>query len=221
MKKIEGVIFDMDGTLFDTERLSFEFWRKILKGYGYVMNKDVYISLMGRKYEAADMILKERYGEDFPSKEVYEKKNVELIKYIRNNGVPVKIGAYEILDFLVENQYKIALATSTNRKRAMELLEEAEIKDKFNVIVCGDDIVNSKPDPEIFLKAASKLGADPKKCIVLEDSPVGMQAACKGGMMAINVPDLKEPDDEIERLSSKICDNLLEVRDYIRMSELN
>lgn len=217
MKKIEAVIFDMDGTLFDTERISFGFWQKALKKYGYVMNKEVYTSLIGRKRKESVKLLIKKYGEDFPVEKIYEEKDKELVKFICENGVPVKTGVYELLEFLTKQEYKVALATSTNRKRAVELLEKAGIKDKFTAVVCGDDVVNSKPDPEIFLKAAEELNADPKKCIVLEDSPAGIEAAYKGGMIGINVPDLKEPDAEIKRLASKICGNLLEVRDYLEL----
>lgn len=215
MDKIEGVIFDMDGTLFDTERLSFGFWKKAFKKYGYVMNKEIYVSLMGRKRKDSRQILLKKYGEDLPIDKIYEEKDNEMLKYIYENGVPVKIGVYELLEFLSRQRYKVALATSTSRTRALDLLENAGIKDKFCVIVCGDDVINSKPAPEIFLTAAEKLEADPKRCIVLEDSPVGIEAAYNGGMMGINIPDLKEPDEKIKKYSYKICRSLLEVRDYL------
>lgn len=216
MEKVEAIIFDMDGTLFDTERLSFGFWKTAFKKYGYVMNKEVYTLLMGRKRKDSDKILREKYGDDLPIEKIYEEKDVKMLKFIHENGVPVKIGVYELLEFLTERKYKVALATSTRRKKAVDLLEKAGIKDKFRVIVCGDDIVKSKPSPEIFLKAAEKLEVDPKNCIVLEDSPVGIEAAYNGGMMPINIPDLKEPDEKMEMLSYKICNSLLEVKDYLK-----
>jgi beta-phosphoglucomutase len=221
MEKIEAVIFDMDGTLFDTERLSFGFYKKALKKYGYVMNKEIYISLMGRKRKDSSKILIEKYGEDLPIEKIYEEKDKEMLKYIHENGVPVKIGVYELLEFLVKRGYKVALATSTYREKAVDLLERAGIRDKFRAIICGDDVMNSKPAPDIFLKAAEKLETDPKRCIVLEDSPVGIEAAYNGGIMAINIPDLKEPDEEVERFSYKIFDSLLEVRDYLKRSNLD
>ncbi|HEY8805386.1 MAG TPA: HAD family phosphatase, partial [Clostridium sp.] len=213
---IEGIIFDMDGILFDTERISFSFWKKVLKKYGYVMNKEVYISLLGRNYEAINIILIEKYGEDFPITKIRNEKDKDMLKFIYENGAPVKPGVYELLDFLVERGYKLALATSNRRKRAVDLLEMAGIRSKFSAIICGDDVINSKPNPEIFLKAAERLKANPKKCIVLEDSPAGIEAAYKGGMMGINVLDLKEPDDEIKMLAYKIFGSLLEVRDYLK-----
>jgi HAD superfamily hydrolase (TIGR01509 family) len=141
-----------------------------------------------------------------------------VLKVINDNGVPVKPGIYELLDYLVEKKYKLALATSTSREKATNLLERAGIKDKFNVMIFGDEVVNSKPDPEIFLKASEKLGVNPEKCIVLEDSPAGIEAAYRAGMKGINIPDLKMPDEQIKKHAYKILDSLLDVRDYLRDS---
>lgn len=215
MEKIEGIIFDMDGILFDTERVSFGIWKKVLKKYGYTMNKEQYISLMGRKHKDSNRLLMKMYGEDFPLKEIRDEKDMDMLKFINENGVPIKSGVFELLDFLSEKGYKAALATSANRERAVDLLEMAGIRDKFTAIVCGDEVIDSKPNPEIFLKAAQSIKADPEKCIVLEDSPAGIEAAYNGGMISINVPDLKEPDEETKRLAYKICDSLLEVKDFL------
>ena len=215
MKKIEGIIFDMDGTLFDTERVSFKIWQQVMRKHGYSMSKEVYISLMGRKRNDANKILLKLYGEDFPLEKIRAEKEVDMLKFIEEKGVPVKEGAFELLDFLVENRYKVALATSTCRERALSLLKMVGITDRFSVIICGDDVVNSKPDPEIFLKAAEGMKAAPQNCVVIEDSPAGIKAACNGEMISINVTDLKEPDEEMRRLSNKIYSNLLEVKDYL------
>ncbi|WP_082435800.1 HAD-IA family hydrolase [Desnuesiella massiliensis] len=216
MEKIEAVIFDMDGILFDTERIGFESYRKVLKKYGYDMNKEDYCSLIGRTRESISQILINKYGQDLPITNIYAEKDMDTLKFIYKNGPPIKPGVYELLDYLVEKEYKIAVATCTHRERAVALLERAGIRDKFNAIICGDDVKNSKPDPEIFLKAVEKLKVAPERCIVLEDSPVGIEAAHNGGMMSINIPDLKEPDEKVERLAYKICSNLLEVRDYLK-----
>ncbi|HGL5935975.1 TPA: HAD family hydrolase, partial [Clostridioides difficile] len=104
----------------------------------------------------------------------------------------------------------------TKRERAVKRLAKANLKDYFDAIVCGDDVVNSKPNPEIFLKAAKKINVNPKNCIVIEDSPMGVEAAYNGGIRCINVPDLKEPDEQIKSQSHKILENLLEVREYLK-----
>jgi len=216
MKKIEGVIFDMDGVLFDTERICFSFWKEVLKKYGYNMTKKSYISLMGRNSRDGNEILIKMYGENLPISKICYEIDISMLKYLHNNGAHIKPGVYELLNFLIEKGYKIALATSNNREKTIDLLEMAGIRDRFKVIICGDDVIKSKPDPEIFLRAAEKLKSDPKNCIVLEDSPSGIEAAYNAGMMAINIPDLKEPDERTEVLAYKICRSLLEVRDYLK-----
>jgi len=220
MVKIEGVIFDMDGILFDTERISCNFWKITLEKYGYVFSKDVYTSFMGTNHKGSNKILIKKYGEDLPITKIRTEKDIGMLTFIQKNGLPIKPGVYELLDFLAEKKCNIALATSTIREKTVNLLEMAGISDKFTSIICGDDVINSKPNPEIFLKAAEKLDADPKKCIVLEDSPAGIEAAHNAGMIAINVPDLKDPDDRTEALAYKICGSLLEVRDYLKEFDL-
>jgi beta-phosphoglucomutase-like phosphatase (HAD superfamily) len=139
MKKIEGIIFDMDGTLFDTERVSFKIWQEIMKKHGYSMSKEVYVSLMGRKRNDVNKILLKLYGKDFPVEKIRYEKEVDMHKFIEEKGVPVKEGAFELLDFLVENRYKIALATSTSRERALNLLKMVGIKDRFSVTISIDE----------------------------------------------------------------------------------
>ncbi len=218
MKNIECVIFDMDGLILDTERLSFEAWQKILKKYGQIMTQEIYTTLMGITYENVINKLIEIYGRELPIAEIYAEKNRDVLKFMYDNGVPVKPGIYELLDFLVERNYKLALATSTSRDKAVNLLEKVGIKNKFQVMVFGDEVVNSKPDPEIFLKAAEKLGVNPEKCIVLEDSPAGIEAAYRAGMKGINITDLKIPDEKIQKFAHKIFGSLLDVRDYLSES---
>jgi HAD superfamily hydrolase (TIGR01509 family) len=214
MKSVEGIIFDMDGTLFDTERVSINIWEKVLEEYGYGMIKNEFITLIGRRRDETDKILMKWYGSNFPIKEIRDKKDADMLKYLQENGVPVKSGAFELLDYLVQNGYKVALATSSCRENVVRLLDNVGIREKFNVILCGNDVVNSKPNPEIFITAAEKMNVNPKKCVVLEDSLVGLQAACNAGMKCINIPDLREADDETKQLANKICKNLLEVREH-------
>lgn len=219
MQNIECVIFDMDGLILDTERLSFEAWQKILKRYERVMTLETYNTLIGITYKNVISKLVEIYGQELPMADIYAEKNRDMLKFMDNNGVPVKPGIYELLDFLTERNYKFALATSTPREKAVNLLEKVGIKGKFGAMVFGDEVENSKPHPEIFLKAAEKLGVDPEKCIVLEDSPAGIEAAYRAGMRGINIPDLKMPDENIKKFAYKIFGSLTDVIDYLNESK--
>jgi HAD superfamily hydrolase (TIGR01509 family) len=131
---------------------------------------------------------------------------------LEKHGISVKDGLYEILDYLSKTKVKIAVATSTSRERATSLLIMASVDHYFDYVLCGDEVENSKPHPEIFLKVADKLGCLPEKSIVLEDSEAGIIAAHSAGMSAIMVPDMKEPEPNIQALAFKQMSSLHEVK---------
>ena len=197
MNKIKAVLFDMDGVIFDTEREYLKEWEAIFKKYGYKMKKEIYISVMGRGRKKVKEIFKEKFGEDLPIDKMYIEKDKMLKKAVENNKVPLKEGALELLEFLKENGYKIALATSAKRERVKIQVSHAKIENIFDAIVCSEDITNSKPDPEIFLKAAEKVCVNPENCIVIEDSEAGIKAAFNAKMMGFHIEDLKKADESI------------------------
>lgn len=215
MKNKKAVIFDMDGVIFDTERIYLEDWTKVFKKYGYSLNKEVYTSVMGTGRKNVKETFKNVFGDDLPIEEMYIEKDAMLFEAIEGNKVPLKKGAVEIIDFLEKNGYKIALATSAKRDRLEKQLKGANIQDKFGAIVCGDDVANSKPNPDIFLKAAAELSVKPEECIVIEDSSAGIKAAFNAGMIALHVEDLKKADYDILKYCYKSFRNLNEIMKYI------
>ncbi|MVX63579.1 HAD-IA family hydrolase [Clostridium chromiireducens] len=221
MKKIDAIIFDMDGVLIDSERISFQCYKEVLKEYKYEIAEEFYVKFIGRNVDGIKLVMLEEYGSDFPFDEIYKKKSELAHKTTNENGVKIKTGVHELLDYLNKEKFKIAVATSTRRQRALELLEEAKIKEKVNSIVCGDQVKNSKPDPEIFLKAAEELDVDPKNCLVIEDSDAGIMAAHSAGMTGIHVPDMKVLEEETKKLAFKICEKLIDVKELIKNNKLN
>ena len=215
IKDIDAVIFDMDGVIYDTEAFYLKHWIQVFSEYGYEMTKAIYINAMGRGRKKVKEYFKSVFGEDLPIEEMYVKKDKLLFDAIRNKEVPLKPGALEFLSYLKNNNIKTALATSAKRKRLDIQLEDSPIVQYFDAIVCGDDVVNSKPDPEIFLKAAKKIGAKIEKCIVIEDSEAGIKAAHDGKMTAFHVEDLKEADDSIKENANMLFKNLKEIQDYL------
>lgn len=215
MENIKAFIFDMDGLILDTERIAFKSYKEALKEYGYDFTEAFFLNLVGTNVKLTKELCLNRYGSWFPFDLLHENHNKITEEYIKKNGVPLKEGVNELIDYLKEKDYKIALATSSDREKAEYLLELVKIKDKFDYIICGNDIVNSKPNPEIFLKAAENLKVEPKECVVIEDSKFGVKAAVNAGMKVINVPDMKMPDSEVKSMAFKIFNNLLEVKDYI------
>ena len=212
MKNIKAIIFDMDGVLIDTERISFNSFKKVFKEYNYRIDEMFYLEIIGHNVKSIKEIMINKYGNDFPFDEIYEKKVKISIDTIKRDGLIVKKGVKELVEYLKVNNYKIAVATSTRKQRAYEHLKEIEVLDKTDYVICGDQVMNSKPDPEIFLKAAEGLGVLPQECIVIEDSEAGIIAAYNAGIKSINVPDMIKPNDTIKRLSYKICNDLIEVK---------
>lgn len=217
MEKIEAVLFDMDGVIFDTERIYLEIWTSVFNKYGYKMTKDVYVTVMGRGRENVIKTFVDIYGNDLPIMKMYDEKDELLLQIIDAGEVPIKPGAIEIIKSLKKNGYKVALATSAKRNRLDKQLKIGNIKDIFDAIVCGDDVTNAKPDPEIFLDAAKKLSVSPKKCIVIEDSPAGIKAAYNAKMVGLHVEDLKKSDEEIKKYCNRSFGNLFEIKEYLKI----
>ena len=215
MKKINAVIFDMDGVLIDSERISFKCYEEVFKEYNYTIDEEFYLSLIGRNLEGIKAKMEEKYGQDLPFDIIYKKKADLAHEVTDKNGVIVKPGVHEILDYLNEKKYKIAVASSTRKERVLELLGQAKIKDKVHFIIGGDQVENSKPNPEIFLKAAEGLNVEPEKCLVIEDSDAGIRAAYAAKMIGIHVPDMKFLEEDNKDLAHKVCESLFEVKDYL------
>jgi HAD superfamily hydrolase (TIGR01509 family) len=213
--KISAVIFDMDGLMFDTEKLAFDGWKEVGRKAGYNMKDEIILASVGRTKVDTGKIMKQHFGEGFPYDELREKKLEYSRNYIKCNGIPIKPGLLKLLDYLNEKEIKTAVATSTERYRAEENIKSCNLMNRFNCIVCGDEVERGKPEPDIFLLAAKKLGCQPAECIVLEDSENGIKAAYMAGMKRIMIPDLIMPTTEIRKLTQQIFESLEHVIVYI------
>ncbi len=212
----KAFVFDMDGVLFDTEYLTMEALRAVSRKYGE--NDDVdefYPTTCGATLPTAKILYKHFFGENYPFEARREEMRQWMREQIDKNGIPLKNGAEELLKYLKENGYKIALATSTTRASAEGHLKKAGFLPYFDATVCGDDITKSKPDPEIYLKAAKKLGAKPSCTYAVEDSYLGVEAAARAGMRVFMVPDMNPPREKEKALAYKICESLLEVKKHL------
>ncbi|EQF38456.1 haloacid dehalogenase-like hydrolase family protein [Clostridioides difficile CD169] len=132
MQKVEGIIFDMDGVLFDSERISLEFWMETFEKYGYTMTKEIYTSVMGRNRKGIIEGLTDIYDSSVPIIDLYDEKTKNMIEFMERKGAPIKLGVNELISFLKENGYKMAVATSTKRERAVKRLAKANLKDYFD-----------------------------------------------------------------------------------------
>ena len=215
MKFFDAVVFDMDGVIFDSEKRVVECWKVIADKYGVPNIEAACRECFGCNQAVAKERFLKRYGEDFPYAE-YKKEMSDLFHERYDNGnLPMLPGVVEILTFLKENNKKIALASSTRRVSVESGLTWAGIIEYFDAIICGDMVERSKPEPDIFLKACHELGVEPRRAFAIEDSYNGIRAAHRGGLMPIMVPDMMEPNEEMEGLSVTIKESLLQVIDYL------
>ncbi|MGN1203113.1 MAG: HAD family hydrolase [Eubacterium sp.] len=212
---MKAVIFDMDGVLFDTERLCIKAWDYAGEKMNFKRTGDMVFKTLGVNVNTVNRILQEEYGEDFDIKLFRKYCNEFTLNFFRKNKVPVKKGLYAILDYLKRNGYKTAIASSSNRDSIDRNLKSADIIDYFDVIVSGDMIERSKPEPDIYLKAAERLGISPVDCYAVEDSKNGLLSAYSAGCKTIMVPDLWQGDEETDRLIYAKCSDLEKVMEII------
>lgn len=211
---IKGAVFDMDGLMIDTEKLYLLYWKKAAADFGYDMKDEhVYaIRSLARKYSIP--MLKSFFGEDFPTEEVRARRTELINAHIEKNGIDLKKGLFELLNWLKDHGVKLAVATATPRERATLYLRKINALDLFDTVVCGDMIANGKPAPDIYLTAARELDLPPEQCAAFEDSPNGIKAAHAAGCHAIMIPDMTPPDDEITPLLSAVYPDLAQAISY-------
>lgn len=216
----KAIVFDMDGVILDTEILVLSCWDRIGKENNIKNTREVCKKCIGTTYTRTTEIFKENYGQDFPFEE-YSKEVSKLFHEMSDNeGIPLKKGVKELLEYLKENNYKIGLASSTMIKYVTKELKDAGVYDYFDIVVGGDMLKKSKPEPDIYLLACEKLNVDPKETFAVEDSFNGIISAYRAGMKALMVPDLLEPNDEIKEYTHEIFKDLLEVKDYLYMCQV-
>ena len=204
---MRAVLFDMDGVIFDSERAVRGVWEEIAAELGLPEIDRAFVRCVGVTKTRTREILRETYpGLDFDD---FDSRVRARFRSLYGGGrLPVKPGARETLTALRERGCPLALASSTRTETVRLELREAGLLDCFDAVVGGDLVQRSKPDPEIFLTAAARIGVKPRDCWVIEDSFNGIRAAWAGGMHPIMVPDLLSPDAEMEEKAEHIVPDL-------------
>jgi HAD superfamily hydrolase (TIGR01509 family) len=204
----DAVIFDMDGTLLDTEAVFRAIVFDVVGDLGFEMTDTIHLSMVGSSHEATQTLLVEAYGVSFPYQVFDERCRTTMHDRMKMDAIPVKSGARELIGALKTLDIPVAVATSSRRDHATLHLGAAGLLDHFDTVVTRDDVVHPKPHPEPYLTAATRLGVRPQNCIAFEDSHAGVRAAHAAGMQTIMVPDLVHPTDEIAQLCVAVLDSL-------------
>lgn len=209
---IKAVLFDMDGLMIDTESLSTEAFINSAKAQGYNMTKEETLKVLG--YTKASIY--QFWIDYFQGTKVDGKKLVdnhyEYIEKVLYTVGPEKMPfVEELLKYLRENNYKIAVASSSDTADIKNNLEKTKLEKYIDAIASGAEVENGKPAPDVFLLATKRLDVDPKDCLILEDSKAGIKAGKASGAKVFMVPDMFTVDKECEDTADRILNNLGEV----------
>lgn len=212
---VKAVIFDMDGLLLDTEKLLVRFWQEAAREAGFPMTREIALNIRSMHRSFAIPYLKSVLGENFDYLKIRSRRMELMSAHLAKYGLELKKGAKELLTYLNENKIPAAVATATDYERAEKYLKETGIFGYFDKIICATMVKVGKPQPDIYIYAASELGLEPSECAALEDSPNGVKSAAAAGCKTIMVPDLTEPDEELSRIIAAKANSLDEVIDII------
>ena len=212
-----AVVFDLDGLLFDTERLYQKALGTASVEVGCEMHPEVFESLIGTPWALSRRMLFDRYGENYPVDRLADIW-IAHFRVLADSELEMKAGTVELLAFLDDLALPRAIATSSSHKTVGHHLGAHKLVDRFHHVVASGDYENGKPSPDPYLMAAQRMNVDPRHCLALEDSFNGIRSAAAAGMMAVMVPDLVQPTEEIRRLCTAVVTNLLDVRELIGSS---
>ena len=205
---IKAVIFDVDGTLLDTERIYVQAWQEAGKALGFDIPDSVMLRTRAISRVESKKIFTEALGESFPYEKTFEIRTTIAEELIHSKKDLLRPGVLPTLDYLRDRKIPIAVASSTKLDKTVDHLEHAGLLSRFQVVVGGDMVPVTKPNPDIFLLAASMLGVSPENCLVVEDTPAGIQAAAAAGMLPVMIPDYVTPNEQTKALCYQVLPHM-------------
>ncbi|MDD7388544.1 MAG: HAD-IA family hydrolase [Lachnospiraceae bacterium] len=205
---IRGVLFDMDGLILDTEKLYTRFWQEAAHCLGYPMTKEQALGMRSMNHMEGEARMKSYFGPDTPYREIRSKRIELMDAFVEKEGVYLKPGIHELLDYLKKRGIKTAIATSSPMDRTVKYLSSVHMEKSFDAIVTAYMVEKGKPEPDIYLHAARVLDLEPGDCLALEDSPSGLTAAYRAGCLPVMIPDQDQPSKETRKLLFAKADRL-------------
>lgn len=211
----KAVVFDLDGTLIDTEKIYHIAWPKAIADMGYTLTEEMFLSLrsLGRPFAPAKF--KEWFGDDFDYDRARAIRKQYFNDYVKAHGIARKTGAVELLTYLHEKKIMTAIATATDPERANQYLNMTELSGYFDRIISATMVDEGKPSPKVYTYACEQLGLSPGECVAVEDAPNGIRSAYGAGMQVIMVPDLSQPDEELREMLFASVESLDQIITYL------
>lgn len=215
-REFDGVLFDMDGLMLDTERISMKAWQAGCAECGVLLSDGQFLDIIGHREADCIRLVKTMHGDHLDGDAIARATRTHYARLLES-GVPVMPGLVDALTAIRAAGLPIAVATSTHQKVAVEKLTKAGVIHFFREVVGGDMAAHGKPAPDLYLKAAAAIGKDPVRCLALEDSGPGLRAAHAAGCAAVLIPDLKPPSDEVRALAWHVLGSMREFADALKL----
>jgi len=220
MKDIQAFIFDMDGLLLDTEGVYKRSWTEAARQLGFDLTDQIYLMLIGISVADAEKRLVEVFGSRFPIDEFRRDAKSRYDAIVETEGIPLKPGVREILEWAHHKNIPCAVATSTLSEEAQARLAKHGVLKEFRVLIGRDMVSRGKPHPDLFLSAAKALGIDPSHSLVFEDAHTGVRAAKAANMHVLLIPDMLPSTPETERLATHVCKSLFDAQNWLAEEQL-
>lgn len=205
---VKAVLFDMDGTLIDTEKYLTVYKQQAMREAGYRMSLEESYALRSYASKFAVELTKKWYGEDFDYPGIKKRRRELMQRHIERYGLEIKPFAAETVMQLKKRGYQVAVVTATEEKKALEYLKMTGLIDLFDEIISASMVENGKPCPDVYEYACRKIGREPSECMAVEDSPNGVTSAWKAGCRVTLIPDLTRPDEESRERADYILKDL-------------
>ena len=216
----QAVILDFDGTLLDTEQHNFRCWQLTAQDVGIELTEDFYRSLVGLTLEDSNQLLRVQYGQETPLDHWRALRRTKFYQlWDQGEGPGWKAGLEQLLPYLNQSPFKKAIASSSLKAELTNKLQRARLLEHFPICVGGDEVAAGKPQPDVFLEAARQLEVDPKYCLAVEDSVMGVIAARAAGMEVVFIPDMIPPDERVRRDCLAVLPSLAEVIGILESGE--
>lgn len=213
---IRSIVFDLDGTLLDTEKLYKRFWVEAARQLGYPMREEHALMIRSMAAMYAEPLLRREVCPEFDYQRVRARRREMMEAFIDRNGVEAKRGMLQLLSALKARGLRIGLATATPPERARKYLRMVGALEYFDVVVCASMVERGKPAPDIYTLAVERLGVSPCEAVAVEDAPSGIRAAHAAGLIPVMIPDQDEPDEQTRSMCAAVLNELSAVEDFVR-----